>query len=113
MNLYVCGLDTSERTIYGSIIETDGGQTVKQFCSPNDLHSVSRELDAFLLNDRRPKDLTLCAPDYSLDVQQILEPLDRVQTTDCDQNQGVIGDMESPPDLGQRPRRCPIWRRRR
>lgn len=83
MNLYVCGLDTSERTIYGSIIETDGGQTVKQFCSPNDLHSVSRELDAFLLNDRRPKDLTLCAPDYSLDVQQILEPLWRKGFQKC------------------------------
>ena len=77
MSLYTCGLDISERKIYGAILENAGGHTVRQFCVPNSLESVTSELDAFLSlrADRQPRDLTVCAPNYGLDVEETLEPL--------------------------------------
>lgn len=74
--MYICGLDISERAIHGSVIETGGGQTVRQFCTPRRLAALRAELEAVFGDvDAQPQNLRLVASDHGNDLNELLEPL--------------------------------------
>lgn len=75
--MYICGLDISERAIHGSVIETGGGLTAREFCIPRKLAVLRGELKAILgdVVDAQPQHLMLVASDHGNDLNELLEPL--------------------------------------
>lgn len=74
--MYICGLDISERAIHGSLLETGGGHTVRQFCTPRKLVALRAELEAVLGDvGGQPQNLRLAASDHGTDLEDLLEPL--------------------------------------
>lgn len=74
--MYICGFDISEQTIHGSVLETGGGQTVREFCIRRKLNALCGQLEAILNDvDAQPHHLMLAASDHGNDLSELLEPL--------------------------------------